>query len=545
MSGVARLSGTGLWVVPAAMLVVFALLLAVPEDYAPAAVRSSSMPYTETVIAPEVSRAYSTTSGTEPGHAELSPDLTLMDAAVSRNAGAVTADQEELSVVRFELVGQHPSATRPFDSIGWNNDDVFYLHLASDFDIKMIDASANTITTWKLLDTRSYIHNYVILGYGYAGTVDSSGQYYFSVYREKNSDDVDLIFRLDPDTGSLTAWNEKGLVGGFSNDYRLFADGNDNLYFALPSGMTQYGTDGDTIDVPKDVPTVTLSSTTGSDRLGVEFITVHVEVDSRGGRIYGTLTAPDGTFRLKGNQITSLTDTRSFDGLSMPGTLGKYTATVEDRFGTATATMTLTDAQKTMQTSSPLPQTESQSVLVLANKLNPNTNQITTFYRDGDNLPHMTLLEVDESGIMYFGVSHGTRDHDATGIAKFDQRSGIITTWPNIQCNTTDMAVAGDKAYCLTRDKIAELDMSSNTLRQWTGPIQNPPWVSIGVDSAGTVFFIGGGTELNSSALTRFVPSTGMFTEFDIERIQRVHVDSDTLHAVQFDNSGLHALTIR
>ena len=534
MFGVVKFGGTCMWAVPVAILVAFALLLSVPEDHAPASVQSVSVQYTETVILPEVSRAYSTIGDIEPGHVELVSERSSGDATRSRNAGAVTADQEELSVIRFGLDTGHFSYSPNTLSTAWHNDDVFYValtrNLYSPISVLMIDASANTVTTWSLADVR-------VLYYGsYYGIVDSSGTYYFQAVQE------DLIFRLDPNTGSLTTWNKKGLVDA---GHRIFADAQNTLYFGAPSGIDEYDTlRGDAISVPKAVPIVTLSSTTGTDRLGEEFTAVSVEVDSRGGRTYGTLTAPDGAFRITGNGLTPLGNERSPDGLSIPGTLGEYTATVWDRFGTATTAITLTEEQKVVQKSSPRPQVaEPQSVSVLANKLDPNTNQITTFYREGDDLPYMILLDVDASGMMYFGVFHGTRDHYATGIAKFDQSSNTITTWPNIQCNITDVAVTGNKIYCLSNNKMVELDMSSNTVRQWTDPelhsYQNR--LSIDADSAGTVFF-----DRGSSDLARFVPSTGTFTTFDIENISWVQVDSsDTLRAVYSDKGNPYALTIR
>ena len=542
MFGVVKFGGTGMWTVPMAILVAFALLLAVPEDHAPAVVQSASVPYTETVILPEVSRAYSTTSGLESGSAEIVPEYFPGHSAASRNAGAVTANQEELNVTKFGI--GYGSSDVKKNSATWNNDDVFYVDIDSGkIYVNMIDESTNTVTTWHVADVLPN-HAY----YFSSGTVDSSGLYYFSTTSESSiylGDRFYMIFELAPDTGRLTTWNEKDLVDVGN---RIFTDAAANLYFAPPSGVNhgdRYFL-SDTISIPPSVPVVELSSSTGLDTLGVEFTTVHIGVESRGNNIYGTLTGPDGTFRLKDNRLAPFGTERWSDSLSIPGTLGEYTATVQDRFGTATVTLTLTEEQKVVQKSSPRPQVgEPRSVSVLVNKLDPDTNQIATFYREGVDLPYMELLEVDASGTMYFGVSHGTRDHYATGIAKFDQSSGTITTWPNIQCINQDVAVAGNKIYCLTDNRMVELDMSSNTLRQWTDQARNSyrSVESIDVDSAGTVFFGRG-----NSDLVRFVPSTGTFTTFDMEHIRRVHVDSsDTLHAIQQDgySSYWSALTIR
>ena len=531
-----------MWAVPVAMLVAFVMLLAVP-DAATVAAQSVSVPYTETVIVPEISRAYSITGSMELEYTELAPERSFRDNTTPRNSGAVTADQDELSIITYGVTHHWQHQPRN-NSVAWHNDDVYYAYIQdNDLYISMIDSSSNTETTWKSTDKFYPRHR---ASYHSPGIVDSSGMYYFLLKVWGYSTETHLIFRLDPSTGSLTKWNEKGLIEVGSRD-RVFVDAKNNLYFAEPSGHAQWGYSGsgswqgEQFDVPKDVPVVTLSSATSSDRLGSEYAIVYVDVGSRGAHNYGTLTAPDGTYRLKDGRLTELLfGNARWVGGGIEGVSGEYTATVQDRFGTATVSITLTEEQKVVQKSSPGPTTDAVStVFTLANKLDPNTNQITTFYREDADL-HMTLLEVDASGTMYFVVEHGTRDLYATGIAKFDQKSGTITTWPNIQCYNFDVAVAGDKIYCPTSNNtLAELDTSSNTLRQWNVPVDG----SIAVDSTGTVFSGG-------SNFIRFVPSTGISTTFDLEDIHWVHVDSSgTLHAVQARpshmwQSSVSALTI-
>ena len=520
-------SGAGLWTVPAAMLVVFALLLAVPEDSAPATgTESISVPYVETVVSPEVSRVYSLTSSVEAESVEIQHQSLNLDA--SRNASAVTADQDELSVTSFPIDAYRTNA------VAWHNSDVFYASLYNPRYITMIDASENSTSTWLT----------PLSGTGTAsGLVDSSGSYYALIYKDGNAG---IIFRLDPTTDSFTTWNEKKLIQT-SEDTRLFVDSSDNLYFASSSGS--YDSNnlfGDVITTT--TPFVTLSSRTESDSLGVEYISVDVSVRNTG-NFYGTLKMPDGN-----THTFSHSDGGWNTHASTAGVLGAYTATVQNRLGTTTATITLTEEQKVTHASSPLPPTQDQFV-VLANKFDPNTNTVTAFYREPDpsllmiiadaeessNLPHMTLADVDGSGTMYFDVFHGTREYTAFGVAKFDQNFGTITIWPNTSC--PDLDVTGDKIYCLHAGQITEVDTSSNTVRQWTDPGHSSgssSW-SIDVDSTGTVFFVRDGN------LVRFVPSTGTFTTFDIDNIRRVQVDSsDTLHAVQSGSFPIYyALTLQ
>lgn len=512
-------SGAGLWTVPAAMLVVFALLLAVPEDSAPATgTESISTPYVETVVSPEVSRVYSITSEVEADSVELRSDSPKsFNLNTSHNAGAVTADQDELSVTIVGLI----TSRGGIDSVAWYNGDVFYVYPYSS-SITMIDTSANSTTTWDTLlpyAERAF------------GLVDSSGSYYALL---GYSNGQNTIFKLDPTTSSFTTWNEKNLI--YVPHYissMLFADNSNNLYFASSSGSTSHdGFYGDFITTT--TPFVTLSSRTESDKLGAELITVDVGVTNTG-LYHGTLEMPDGN-----THTFSSWDINRNLRASTAGVLGDYVATVQNRLGTTTVAITLTEEQKITQTSSPLPTTQDQFV-VLANKFNPDANTVTAFYREYDsNLPYMTLADVDGSGTMYFDVFHGTGEYEAYGVAKFDQNSRTITIWPNTPCH--NLAATGDKIYCLDAGKIAEVDTSSHTVRRWTDPgySSNSTSGSIAVDSTGTVFFERGGN------LVRFVPSTGTFTTFDIDNIVRIQADSsDTLHAVQYGGHYYNSLTLQ
>ena len=513
-------SGAGLWTVPVAMLVAFALLLAVPEDSAPAVgAESISVPYVETVVLPEVSRAYSLTSSVEAESVEIQPDYSKsLISAISHNASAVTANQDELSVTRFQIDDGH---------VAWHHDDVFYAQLFTrNPSITMIDAFENSTTTYE-----------IPLPYAYraSGLVDSSGSYHALSHHYSNPS---TISRLDPVTDSFTTWNEKNLIHlSSSHTSALFADGSDNLYFASSSGTSNNGNLlGDVITTT--TPFVTLSSHTGSDKLGAEFIQVNVSVENTG-NFYGTLKLPDDNIRTLSSFPSygdHRTDTQTF---ITTGVLGEYTATVQNRLGTTAVTMTLTEEQKITQASSPPPSTQDRFV-VLVNKFDPNTNTVTAFYRELDsNLPRMRLADVDGSGTMYFDIFHGTAVYDASGVAKFDQNSGTITIWPNTPC--LSLAATDNKIYCLNAGKIVEIDTSSNTVRQWTDPGSIPNnygWID--VDSTGTVFFSRDGN------LVRFVPSTGTFTTFDIDGIVRIQIDSsDTLHAVQYDDDHRYALTLQ
>ena len=523
-------SGAGLWTVPAAMLVVFALLLAVPEDSAPTAgTESISVPYVETVVSPEVSHVYSLTSGVEAESVEIRSDYSeSLSSDASHNASAITANQDELSVIGFEI-----NDATVGTSLAWHNGDVFYVH--RDYTsthyprytsyITMIDASENSTTTWEtpLYRLRSA-----------SGLVDSSGSYYAML---NYYGDPGTIFRLDPISSSFTTWNEKNLIYIHSSSLStLFADSSDNLYFASPSGSDPRGDfRGDIITTT--TPYVTLSSRTESDSLGTELLIVDINVGDTG-NFYGTLKMPDDnyTFSHSGGGVIHYPDTT----YSQAGSLGDYTATVQNRLGTTTVTMTLTEEQKITQASSPRHTTQDQFV-VLVNKFDPNANQVTAFYRDySDNLPHMTLKDVGESGTMYFDVFHGTSQYHAYGVAKFDQNSGTITIWPNTPCH--NLTEADDKIYCLDAGKLVEVDTSSNTVRQWTDPrhgSNSTAWW-INADSTGIVFFVRDGN------LVRFVPSTGTFTTFDIDGIDRIQVDSShTLRAVQYDDYSYHSLTLQ
>ena len=92
--------------------------------------------------------------------------------------------------------------------------------------------------------------------------------------------------------------------------------------------------------------------------------------------------------------------------------------------------------------------------------------------------------------------------------------------------------VAGDKAYFMKhfpyRQVLAELDTTTDTLREWSLPYQTSSRLtSIVVDSHGNVFFDMSGAV---SGLHRFVPETAEFTKFNVKPFYVKIDSSDTIY---------------
>ena len=140
----------------------------------------------------------------------------------------------------------------------------------------------------------------------------------------------------------------------------------------------------------------------------------------------------------------------------------------------------------------------------LISRLDPATNNITTFYSDSGHSGH-SLIAIGKSGNLYMESDES--------VVRFDPESGELLEWYTGHRSNEDDAYGAyaDKVYYVERLKyrtmLVELDTEENTLRKWTMPYHRQP-SSVAVDEQGDVFLAFGNSWM------KFAPSTGTFTEF-------------------------------
>lgn len=147
---------------------------------------------------------------------------------------------------------------------------------------------------------------------------------------------------------------------------------------------------------------------------------------------------------------------------------------------------------------------------VFLRKLDTNTNTLTKYILPAGVSPfpgpiHFTM---NDSGIFHF-ISTSNSD-----IFKFDINTDSITLWENpsvaslsgIGANSMGKIYFGERFQF--RNQIAELDPSTNILKEWLIPFSGTPRI-IAVDDEGKVFY--------GEKFTRFIPSTNTFTQWELE----------------------------
>lgn len=156
-----------------------------------------------------------------------------------------------------------------------------------------------------------------------------------------------------------------------------------------------------------------------------------------------------------------------------------------------------------------------------AGKVNFDTGDVTIW----DQPLTVNDMVLDSNDNMYYVELHSTGQK----LYRLNPTTNVLTTWFLDSVRNEPQAVTidnNDNIYIYvkgdTRARIQKIDTTTNVFEEWIVPIEASIIArSMAVDSAGTVYFL--------DNLTRFVPSTGKFTTWDIEARNRlVHVTLDS-----------------
>jgi len=128
-------------------------------------------------------------------------------------------------------------------------------------------------------------------------------------------------------------------------------------------------------------------------------------------------------------------------------------------------------------------------------------------------------IETDSSGNFYVAGLSGE-------VARLNPNTNVLTIWdvsPNGPA-AVNVDSSGNIFFTETdgvRSKVGRITISDNTLTEWIIPNSSTGTIrDIGVDSSGTVFF-------TQNGITRFVPSTGVFTTFGGAACELMEIDTD------------------
>ena len=167
-------------------------------------------------------------------------------------------------------------------------------------------------------------------------------------------------------------------------------------------------------------------------------------------------------------------------------------------------------------------------------KLDPRQNEITIV-----TLPYVgrdtyeQAMHVNSSGSIF--VAGYAISGEKSEIIQINTSLDSAKAWDVSEeqaGNGPALYVADDKAYFMKifpyRQVLAELDTSTDTLREWPLPYQTKSYLnSIVADSNGNVFFDMSGAV---SGLHRFVPETAEFTKFNVKSSNLKIDSSDTIY---------------
>lgn len=164
------------------------------------------------------------------------------------------------------------------------------------------------------------------------------------------------------------------------------------------------------------------------------------------------------------------------------------------------------------------------NTVVFLQKLDPVSNTLTFYSLPSEFTAEINSLKTqDSSGNLYFTTYKNTSSGQEHGILKFNPTTNAMTFWLSPSSNISGIAVdSTGKIYFgenfQFRQKIAELDPTTNILKEWTNPF-NLHISDVIVDSSGNVFF--------TESFTRFVPSTNTFTKWDLSMGNNMEITSD------------------
>ena len=437
-----------------------------------------------------------------------------------KNADAITPDQVNIAGKRYNIDEYNYRIN--VDASG----NLFIDH--SDY-ISIINTTTNVQTTWTNPD-----------GVINSGVVDSFGYYYYLAF--------DQIVRFDHTTNTFTEWDipiDQRYGYGGERNYILDQLYNHNLdevfnfandiYFTRDlqraEPMGQAGIYVSSISDRADSKRVHYSTFGTSGPIQVDFLLPNGEVGSTntGDRDHDN----DGIFS------SSFSLNKNIES-------GTYTLRLQDRFQNVTTTFELNPDSITHPRPS-IPEYVSKTSFL--QKFSPDNNTLTEYFTD-NKMSRFNIGElgaVDSEGALYFAIGV-LQQHQALGsvdaipgIMKVDPNTELVTVWSDMPSISSELTIHDRNAYFFTNNDtgsfIAEFNTETNMLREWsTGELL--PSSNIITDSYGNVFFV----HLNLSStdsLIRFVPSTGIFTNFDIGTILGhgdVVLDVDSSDTIYFDD---------
>jgi len=163
---------------------------------------------------------------------------------------------------------------------------------------------------------------------------------------------------------------------------------------------------------------------------------------------------------------------------------------------------------------------------VFFNKLDTNTNTLTSFVLPAEVPFNVGFVRTQDSGFFYFDTAAAS----GVGILRFNPATNQITHWSGFPNNIGVPKAIGNSGEIYFgssppfRENLAELNTSTNLLREWTIPFDDFGGVGAAVvDSSGNVFF-----GENSGGFLRFVPSTNTFTQWQgILGCQKLELTTD------------------
>lgn len=404
-----------------------------------------------------------------------------------QKADAITADQNELSVTRYSFQDNLRSGVA-LDSSG-------NIFAGGSNKVGRIDVTTNTQTTWTIPNDQGFRHN---------GIVDSNGFYYFTI---SDSDSQHKIVKLDHTTDIFTEWNVPP-----SNEYRqiyLKIDSLDNIFrdvnFHITDPLENLNVFVTNISRGEHSNFISITSTGG-------FATISLDIISPSGDTLETISDT-----VDSNGITRY-EWRLSDDLES----GTYTVIVQDSFGTAAQT-TFSLNPDTISNPPIGDTSEITTKRVFLEKFNPVSNTLTYYSYPSEFTSEIYLFEtLDSLGNLYFVLSNSK-------ILKLNPTTNAMTVWADLPTSPRGLAVDSlGKIYFGERfnfrDKIAELDPSTNVLKEWTIPFKNRIDNNIVVDSSGNIFF--------GESLTRFVPSTNTFTQWGSSNLDDLSISDGKIIGV-------------
>ena len=570
MSGVARFGGTGLWAVPAAMLVAFGLFLAVPDDYG---LSGSAVPYTETNLVPEVSHVFSSTGTIDP----RSEPAEYVQRGIGVSDEVVASSVQNTAIYPAAFADAHAVAYTghylPYYGVCAFDDDG-NLYGGRENYVFRADVSDKVATKWIIPSDESFQG---------CGDADSSGKFYFISDRE--------LWRLNPTDNSFTNYS---LDYSLNTSSPIVVDPSDDVYLYQPSYVyviegsrqakvfvsflnlsVQYDPDDDfyqcsskchnvldacddACDDAQDACDQTCNDSEScldacnetrnqcADTCYIEKNACEIECYAGPGRI----DENDSVHNLIQFSGSGVSGPATVSVLSSDSSVLGTTSVLPDRHGTVYGSIQIPtdiasgtyDLGSGVWNTPPGPySTTGRHTLVLQDlsqtastefELAPDriiTPEPETLDRHSAethfhralvaklNADRLTTFYGDISNSRYHVVSLDPSGHlylqGGGFIARFDPVSSELKEWYVGSVNSyASLGAYGEKVYYAQslqyRTMLAELDMEENTLRKWTMPHHRSP-SSIAVDSQGNVFLA-----FDGGSWLKFVPSTGTFTEF-------------------------------